>query len=584
MTTNLNPITFELIKNGLAVLCEEMALTMARAAYSPIVREMLDFTTALLTPQGEVMSQLRAAPLHLGSIMYALKGVRDKFGDQMEPGDVFINNDPYEGGSHLPDLFLLKPLFVEGKLAGFVGAEAHMSDIGGRVPGSNASDSTDIYQEGLRISPSYLLRKGEPNRTLWDLIEKNVRQPKKVIGDIRAIIAAVNVGERGFYKYVREYGYDQFRTFVDEILNYTERMARSEISRWPDGEYSFEDAIDDDGLDPGPIPIRLKVTVRGDELDIDFTGTAPQVRAAINTPVTFTKAACFLAVRSAMSLDLPHNSGFTRAIHISVPEGTVLNPRHPAAVAARALAAYRTANAVIGAFAKIVPERMMAADDGGNALITCAGKDSGGSDWIFTDIHLAAWGGRQDRDGVDGTCGVCISTANTPCEIVELEYPVRIRRYAFIRDACGAGKYRGGLAIAREYEILADSMMLQVRSDRAKIVPYGLFGGKPGTPSCNILNPGPDQEELPSKFILSLKAGDVYLCRLASGGGWGNPFEREPEMVLQDVRDEKISVQFAAREHGVVVDDQRMCIDRSATELLRQAARHVKGTNDAAKA
>jgi len=207
MRAESNPITFELIKNGLAVLCEEMALTIARAAYSPIVREMLDFTTALLTPDGEVMSQVRAAPLHLGSIMYALQGVRDKFGKEMEPGDVFINNDPYEGGSHLPDLFVLKPLFVDNKLAGFAGAEAHMSDIGGRVPGSNASDSTDIYQEGLRIPPSYLLRKGEPNRTLWDLIEKNVRQPRKVIGDIRAIMAAVNVGERGFHKYVREYGY-----------------------------------------------------------------------------------------------------------------------------------------------------------------------------------------------------------------------------------------------------------------------------------------------------------------------------------------------------------------------------------------
>lgn len=584
MTTGYNPVTFELIKNGLAVLCEEMALTMARAAYSPIVREMLDFTTALLTPEGEVMSQVRAAPLHLGSIMYALQGVRDKFEGRIEPGDVFINNDPYEGGSHLPDIFILKPLFVDGKLAAWVGAEAHMSDIGGRVPGSNASDSTDIYQEGLRISPSHLYFKGEPNRTLWDLIEKNVRQPKKVIGDIRAILAAVNVGERGFQKYVREYGYEQFRSYVDEIMNYTERMARAEIAGWPDGEYTFEDAIDDDGLDPGPIPIRLKVTVRGDELHMDFSGTAPQVRAAINTPATFTNAACFLAVRSAMSADLPHNSGFTRPIHIFVPEGTVLNPRHPAAVAARALAAYRTANAVIGALAKVVPGRMMAADDGGNALITSAGKDGEGKDWVFTDIHIAAWGGREDRDGVDGTCGVCISTANTPCEIVELEYPVRIRQYGFVRDACGPGKFRGGLAVAREYHILSDDMMLQVRSDRAKIAPYGLFGGKPGTPSSNIVNPGPNQQELPSKFMTWLKSGDVYRCQLASGGGWGHPFERDPELVLQDVRDEKITVEFAAREHGVVIDAEALRIDRPATEQLRRAHRRVTGASNATQA
>jgi N-methylhydantoinase B len=568
-----DPITFELIKNGLAVLCEEMALTMARAAYSPIVREMLDFTTALLTPEGEVMSQVRAAPLHLGSIMYALEGVRNKFGNEMQPGDVFINNDPYEGGSHLPDIFILKPLFVDGKVAAFVGAEAHMSDIGGRVPGSNACDSTEIFQEGLRIPPSYLFFKGEANRTLWDLIEKNVRQPRKVIGDIRAILAAVGVGERGFYKYVHEYGYERFRSYVDEIMNYTERVARAEIAKWPDGEYLFTDAIDDDGIDPGPIPIHLKVTVRGEELGMDFTGTAPQARAAINTPETFTKAACFLAVRSAMSADLPHNSGFTRPIRILVPEGTVLNPRPPAAVAARALAAYRTANTVIGAFAKIIPERMMAADDGGNALITFASKDRDGKEWVFTDIHLAGWGGRHDRDGVDGICGICISTANTPCEIVELEYPLRIRQYGFVQDACGAGQFRGGLAVARDYEILGDDPMLQVRSDRVKIAPYGLFGGKPGTPSVNLLNPGPNEKELASKFITWLKAGDVYRCQLASGGGWGDAFERDPKLVLEDVRNEKITIDFAAREHGVVIDPETLHIDSASTEQLRNSHR-----------
>jgi N-methylhydantoinase B len=575
--TQFDPVTFELIKNGLAVLCEEMALTMTRAAYSPVVRESLDFTTALLTPEGEVMAQVRAAPLHLGSIMYALEGIRNKFGDKMNPGDVFINNDPYEGGSHLPDLFILKPLFSNGKITAFVGAEAHMSDIGGRVPGSNACDSTEIYQEGLRIPPSHLFLSGQPNRTLWDLIEKNVRQPNKVIGDIRAILAAIAVGERGFYKYAQDYGHEQLRSYIEEIMNYTERMARAEIAKWPDGVYSFSDAIDDDGMDPGPIPIHVEVTVRGDELKMDFTGTAPQVRAAINTPLTFTKAACFLAVRSAMSTDLPHNSGFTRPISIFVPEGTVLNPRLPAAVAARALSAYRTASTVIGAFAKITPERMMAADEGGNALITSAGKDNDGNDWVLTDIHLAGWGGRHDRDGVDGTCGVCISTANTPCEIVELEYPVRIQQYGFVKDACGAGKFRGGLAVVREYQILADDVMIQVRSDRAKIPPYGLFGGKPGTPSANILNPGPNQQELPSKFMTRLNVGDVYRCQLAGGGGWGDPFERNPESVLRDVRNEKITIEFAAREHGVVIDPKALSIDWVATAKLRKALLHPTG-------
>ena len=569
----VDPVTFELIKNGLSVLCDEMALTMARAGYSPVIREMLDFTTALLTPEGEVMAQGRTNALHLGSIMYALEGIRNKFGDEMRPGDLFVNNDPYEGGSHLPDLFILKPLFFDGQLAAFVGAEAHMSDMGGRVPGSNACDSTEVYQEGLRIPPSHLYIEGRPNRTLWDLIEKNVRQSNRVFGDIRAILAAIAVGERGFAQLVDQYGLERLRFYVDEIMDYTESMARAEIESWPDGEYSFTDEIDDDGMGSESIPIHLTLTVTGDRLEMDFAGTGPQVRSAINTPVSYTKAACFLAVRAAMKTQLPHNSGFTRPLQIRVPEGTVLHPFPPAAVAARALAAYRTANVVVGAMAQIVPERMMAADEGGNALITFAGQDRAQQPWLFTDVHLGAWGGRHDRDGVDAICGVCVSTANTPCEIIELEYPLLMRQYAFVQDSCGAGKFRGGLGLTRDYEILSDETMLQVRSDRVKTRPYGLFGGGPGTPSANVLNPGPDERELPSKVMTWLQTGDVYRCQLASGGGWGDPLERDPTLVERDVRNEKISIAFAARVHGVIVDAGTGLLDQEATINLRERMR-----------
>ncbi|MBI3977370.1 MAG: hydantoinase B/oxoprolinase family protein [Chloroflexi bacterium] len=569
MQARVDPVTFELIKNGLTLLCDEMALTMARAAYSPVVREQLDFTTALLTPEGEVMAQGRSSPLHLGSMMAALAGVRGKFGDGADPEDIFIVNDPYEGGSHLPDLFILKPIFVDGALAAWVGAEAHMSDVGGRVPGSNAADSTEIYQEGLRIPPSHLARRGVPNRTLWDIIEKNVRQPHRVVGDIRAILAAIAVGERGFLEYVRRYGYARLRVYVGEIMGYTERMARAEIASWPDGEYTFADAIDDDGLDPGPIPIHLKVTVKGDELELDFTGTAPQVRAAINTPETFTKAASYLAVRAAMPPHLPYNSGFTRAIRVLVPPGTVLNPLPPAAVSARALPALRTVNAVVGALAQIVPHRMMAGDEGGNALITFAGQDAGGGHWLLTDVHLGAWGGRQDRDGVDGICGVVASVANTPCEVIEQDYPLRVRRYGFVQNACGAGRFRGGLSVVREYEALADGTMLQVRSDRVLTRPYGLFGGRAGTLTTNVLNSEQGRRELPSKFLIWLKAGDVYRSQLAGPGGWGDPLERDPAAVHRDVRDEKISAAFAAREHGVVLDPDTGAVDIEATNRMR---------------
>ncbi|MBI3979922.1 MAG: hydantoinase B/oxoprolinase family protein [Chloroflexi bacterium] len=566
-------VTFELVKNALAVLCDEMALTLARAAYSPIVREALDLAANLLTPEGECLAQGRQPPTHMGAMIHALAGIRKKLGGDMQPGDIFITNDPYEGAQHLPDLYVLKPVFVDGEIVAFVGAEAHMSDMGGRVPGSNAADSTEIYQEGLRIPPSHLFYRGRPNRTLWDLLEKNVRQAPLVLGDLRAILAAVEVGERGYLHLVERYGREQLRACVDEIMNYAERLARAEIASWPDGEYVFEDALDDDGMGSGPIPIRVKVAVSGDEVWIDFAGTGPQVRSAMNNPIASSYSTCYVALRTAMKGNLPNNSGFTRPIHISIPEGTLLNPRLPAAVSSRAATIIRTANTLVGALAQIVPDRMMAADEGGNALITFAGEREPGKQWVFPDMHFGAWGGRHDRDGVDAIANFCINVANAPCEILEVEYPLRVQRYGFAQDACGAGKFRGGLGLVREYRALSNNMMVQVRSDRAKLRSYGLFGGRPGTPSSNRLNPGPNQQELPSKFMTWLKAGDVYRCQLAGAGGWGDPLDRDPRLVQQDVRNEKISVDFAAREHGVVVDSGTCTVDPAATARLRAEMR-----------
>ena len=459
-----------------------MALTMARAAYSPIVRELLDFTTALLTPDGEVMAQGRTNALHLGSIMGALQGIRARFGDDMHPGDIFVNNDPYEGGSHLPDVFILKPLFVEGRLVAFAGAEAHVSDIGGRVPGSNAADSTEIFQEGLRIPPSRLATRGVPNETLWDLIAPERPAADRVVGDLRAILAAVSAGERGFFRLVGSTAttLPLLRRRDHELHR---AVARAEIGGWPDGEYVFEDAIDDDGLDPARS--RSGSRSRCAATRWRSTSRAPRRRPGRRStrPVTFTRAACFLAVRAAMTTHLPHNSGFTRPLRIVVPEGTILNPRSPAAVAARALAAYRTTNVVVG---RAGPDRPGANDGRATRAATRSSRwpapaRTGGPGCSATSTS-GAWGGRHDRDGVDGLCGVCVSTANTPCEIIELEYPLRIEQYGYVQDACGAGRFRGGLGLVRDYRVLEDRTMIQVRSDRVTTRAYGLYGGEPGTP------------------------------------------------------------------------------------------------------
>jgi N-methylhydantoinase A/oxoprolinase/acetone carboxylase beta subunit/N-methylhydantoinase B/oxoprolinase/acetone carboxylase alpha subunit len=576
----VDPLTFELVRHGLENLCDEMAATATHAAFSPIMREAQDLAAVLLTSEGEVVAQARTLS-NSGSMQSVWRSVVARYPvEAMRPGDLYIVNDPYYGAGHLPDIFLIKPVFLDGELVAFASTEAHMADIGGRVPGGNACDSTEIYQEGLRIPPLKLIDAGEPVEPVWELLRLNVRMPDQVLGDLRAIIAAAEAGERGLLKLIGGWGRGTFQRAMGSILDYTERLTRTEIAAWPDGSVSFEDWIDDDGLDPDPIKLRVTLTVQGDRLDIDFTGTDPQVRASINHPGEEAKSLVMMNLKTAFGTAIPRNSGAFRPLTIRIPEGTVLNPVPPAAVSARGLTQARIGNVLLGALAQIVPERVMAADEGGNALITFAGTRPDGRAWLFTDMHQGAWGGRHDRDGVDAIVACAESCANIPCEVIELEYPLRITEYRLVPDTGGAGKFRGGLGFLRRYQILEDETMVQVRSDRLKFPPYGLFGGRPGSLVVNVLNPGPGQRELPSKFMIWCQAGDVYHCQLAGGGGWGDPLERDPALVLADVRDEKVSIEAAARDHGVVIDPVNLVVDEAATEaerVTRQVPRRQPG-------
>ena len=572
-----DPVAFELVRNALEVLCEEMAATIVRAAYSPIIRHAHDLSTALLTPSGDVLAQGRTIPLHLGSVMPATKAVIAKFRRRMKPEDVFIVNDPYEGGSHLPDVFLITPIFIKDDVVAYVAAEAHHSDLGGRVPGSNAADSREIYEEGLRIPPSYLYQGGEPNETLFDLLEKNCRFPRQIMGDLGAQMAALRVGHEGFMKLVDRYGFDRLSAHIRDLFEYGEAMARSEIESWPEGVYEFTDWIDDDGLTDRPLPVRVKITVRADTLVIDYTGTADQVETAINTPATFVYAAAMTAFRCALGTDVPHNSGYMKPITLVIPEGTILNPRPPAAVAARVLSAYRAFDATIGCLAKIVPNRMMACGEGGNALLTFYGTDATGKKFILSDIQLGAWGGRHDREGIDGICCPTLSVSNVPVESIERETPLTIERYEFVPDSGGPGRFRGGMSVAREYRLGSGKGLVQVRSDRSRIPSYGLFGGNPGGLGHNVLNPGPNQRELESKHTTPLAAGDVFLSVLPGAGGWGNPLERDPQSVWSDVRNEKITLAAAARDYGTV-GDPAGGPDLEGTRLLRERMMGRAGT------
>jgi N-methylhydantoinase B len=565
----IDPVTLELVKNAVESVVDEMALTLMRTAYSLNLKSSNDLSSAYCSLAGELLAQGFTLPMQLGSIPDAMAAVLAKFGGSFEPGDCVILNDPYEGGTHLPDIFLIKPLFLGGEHVAYCATIAHHTDIGGRVAGGNASDSTEIYQEGLRLPPLKLYAGGRPNQAVFDIIGRNVRVPENLLGDLRAQLAAIHIGERGLDELVARWGRDGLFAALDELLAYTERLARATIAGWPDGEYRFTDYIDDDGLDPEPIPIRVRITVHGDTLEVDFAGTAPQVRGAINATGSFARSAVYACVRGLMDPGLPNNGGYFRPIRVRVPEGTVINPHLPAATAARGLTGFRLANAVFGALAQAVPERVPACEAGGDTGITIGGYDDQRRPFVFLEFLHGSWGGRPDRDGIDACSSAVANFSNNPIEQLEAEYPLRIEQYGFVPDSGGAGTYRGGLAMVRDYRFLEREGALQLRTDRQRFQPWGLAGGKPGAPSSNLLIRGDLVRPLASKEYLIVRDGDVLRHTLAGAGGHGDPFERDPARVAADVADGKVSAEVARADYGVVVDGATGAVDLPATQALR---------------
>ncbi|MBN3787316.1 hydantoinase B/oxoprolinase family protein [Burkholderia sp. Ac-20353] len=568
---NVDPITFAVVKNALDTIVDDMAFAVMRTARSPIIRDVLDYSVTMCDAQGRILAQAKTVALHLGAVPDAVDVVIKKYAATVEPGDVIILNDPYEGGMHLPDIFMFKPIFYRNRLQGFSVVIAHHCDVGGRVPGSNAADSTEIFQEGLRIPPTKLYVRGEQNETLVNIIRKNVRLPDLVLGDLDAQLATCNIGERELLRMLDRYGEDNLRLYFDELLDYGERLTRQAIEAWPDGTYEFTDYIDNDGFTSDPIPIKCAITVAGSRLSIDFAGSSPQVRGAINSTLSFVKSATYLSVRCVLDADVPNNAGVYRCIDITAPEGSILNPRMPAPVAARALTGYRVVDCVFGALAQIAPKKVMAAGEGGNTVIALSGYDKDASEpFILVDMINGAWGGRFGKDGIEGVTNPSQNMSNMPIETLESRYPIVMEEYGFRTDSGGAGRHRGGMGLVRQYRVLSKRVVAQVRSDRADHAPYGLFGGASGAPSRNVLNPATTAEAVPSKFTMELDAGVVIRHEQAGGGGYGNPLERDLDAIERDLRDDKVTAAFAELHHGVVLDSAG-AIDRTATERKRKS-------------
>ena len=554
-----------------------MALSLYRTAYSTVVRDCLDFSTSLCQGDGDMIAQGVTVPHHIGSIPFAMKTLFARFAGDMNEDDVFILNDPFDGGMHIPDIFLVKPIHWRGRLAGFAVSTAHHSDLGGRVPGSAACDNTEIFQEGLRIPWLKLFEGGKPNDAVFAILRANVRVPHVTLGDLRAQLAACHTGERAMHRLIERYGFETFTAGAADLVAYTERLVRAAISAWPDGRADFTDYMDSDGVGGPPVKLHVTVTIDGDTVIADFTGTDPQVAGAINCTLSFTTSVVAVCIRALIREDIPNTAGMFRPLKVIAPEGTVAAGRMPAASSMRGITGFRLSDTVRGALARLLPDQVFAAGEGGNSLVIFGGCRGDGSPYVFYELVTGTWGGRPDRDANDGLCNPSNIASNVPVEQAECEYPVRIERYGLVPDTGGAGRFRGGMAIERQWQLLEGEAHLTIRSDRRDHRPYGLQGGQPGAPSTNLLYPTDGTDEagpnvLPTMVTTRIKTGQRIYHRQAGGGGWGSPFDRDVHAVARDVRNGLVSLDAAGERYGVVLDPQTLQVDERQTAAARQAA------------
>jgi N-methylhydantoinase B len=575
---NIDPITFELFKNAIFSIADEMALTIVRTSYSGVIKDNMDFSTAFCDAEGKLVAQGLTLPGHLGSVPTALEAIMKRYRDDIRPGDVFLLNDPFEGGMHLPDIFIFKPIFHGARHLAFAATVCHHTDVGGRVPGSNASDSTEIYQEGLRIPPLKLYEAGKRSEPIFALIERNVRLPVRVFGDLRAQLAACHIAETQFLEQVERLGADTVLDYMREVVDYAERLTRAALRDLPDGIAEFEDFLDDDGIERDkPIRLFVRLEKKGGSIRADWTGTSPQVKGAINNTLSFTKAATYTAIRSVLPQGIPNNEGVFRAIDVVAPPGTIANAVLPAACAARGLTGLRMTDCCFGALAMMLPDKVFAASDGGATCITIGGYDARRKPFIYADFTSGTWGGRPWSDGLEGNAHMFANLASHSVEVTETEQPIQILGYEFMADRGGAGKFRGGAPFFREYRFLEDEAILQVRSDRRKKPAFGLYGGSAGKPSLNTVTQKGERAVLPGKFTMTIFRDAIYRHEIAGPGGWGDPLERDPARVARDARNELVSIEAARREYGVVVEPGSFTVDESATRELRARLRRERG-------
>jgi len=573
----LDPVLLEVLRNRLEAIADEMELTLLKSAASPIVKEGLDASAALFNTRGETIAQAAAIPIHLGALQFAAQRIVRAFPPAgMREGDAFLLNDPYDGGTHLPDITLAVPVFADGAAGALACTMCHHQDVGGRTPGSVPTDATELYQEGVIIPPTQLFRAGELDENLFRLLTRNVRLPEVFTGDLMAQVAAGRLGGLRLRELFAIHGAATVDAYIEELLTRAERLTRRQIEDIPDGDYAFEDRLDDDGVSVGqPVKIALTLRVRGSTMTFDFTGSDPQVRGPFNSVPASTMSAVYYALRAISDASIPNNGGCFRAVDAVLPEGTIVNPRPPAPVSCRTATIKRIADTILGALVKALPGKLPAASSGTLLVMAFGGHDpESGQTFVASELAAGGMGARPDKDGIDVIETDVSNCMNIPVESVEMNFPLRIARARLWRDSGGPGRFRGGLGLEKVFEATTTDVMVSHRGERFASAPWGLEGGGPGTRGqAFILRTDGTREPLPSKKMILLHPGDQLWEYIAGGAGYGDPLEREPAAVLGDVLDGKVSASQAGEAYGVVLTPDGTAVDDVQTKELRARRR-----------
>lgn len=576
---NIDPVTLGVIAGSFNSIAKEMALVLYRMAYSSIIRESEDLGAGLFDIDGNEICESDSTPMHIGSLPGYIDGVRHFLGDNINDGDIILHNNPYYGASHTPDLAIIIPIYYEGKLVAFAANTGHVLDTGGMSPGLMV-DVVDVYAEGKHYNAIKLYNKGEKNEEIWRHIFENVRTPKENKGDVEAMIASAKLGKKRYLELIERYSLQTVLAAQKRWMDYSEEMIRKEIAKIPDGVYKAPTGwLDDDGRNYGDrLRIETSIKVNGSDLTVDLSGSSDQVETAYNVPfsgstlpATYTIVRAILLDEAISEVFIPQNSGIFKPIKVEAPLGSIWNPKAPLACTARINQVQRLADQINLALSEVLPDKTTAGNSAHVHFNSYAGiKEDSGDYWVYIEVNEGSYGGRHGKDGLDSVDNLVANTRNNPIEELEMRLPMRCNRYELREEGASAGKWRGGIGIVRTWEFLTDSLFTG-EGDRHTDPPRGVFGGQDGLTGSMTLNPNTDGEQnLHAKLTNSkIRKGDLLEIRTPCAGGYGNPNERDPQTVLEDVLDDFISKEIVKEVYKVVIRND-FTIDEEATKQLRK--------------